>query len=93
MFAKQETVTDELPVTPESLFADWRKRAEAKQEQHKAVAEAPEYRGQLARLEQLAFDFIGALRLCWFATTRAGHRVHRRSSVASRGRRPIGAAR
>jgi hypothetical protein len=65
-------VTDETPTTIESLFAEWRKQIEAKQEQHKAVVESPEYQSQLARLSQLTFDFIATLRLCWFATTRAG---------------------
>ncbi|MBX3356296.1 MAG: hypothetical protein KF724_11440 [Phycisphaeraceae bacterium] len=56
----------------ESLFAELRKQTEASQETHKAVVEAPEYRAELARLDRLMFDFIATLRLCWFATTRAG---------------------
>tara|TARA_R110000744_G_scaffold158819_1_gene274859 strand:- start:17394 stop:18347 length:954 start_codon:yes stop_codon:yes gene_type:complete len=68
---QEDAMAEDLPITSKALFADWGKRVEAKQEQHKAIVEAPEYRLQLARLEQLTFDFIGALRLCWFASTRA----------------------
>ncbi len=68
-------MAEELPNTIESIFAEWRQRFEAKQEQHKAVVETPEYQSQLSRLKHLAFDFIATLRLCWIATTRAGEWV------------------
>ncbi len=70
-------MADELPTTMESFFADLKDRTSAKQEQYKAVVEAPAYRTQLARLDQITFDFIGTLRLCWFATTRAGDWVEK----------------
>lgn len=68
-------MTEETPTTFESLFAQMRKQVELKREQHKAVVESSEYQSQLARLSQLTFDFIATLRLCWFATTRAGEWV------------------
>ena len=68
-------MTEEAPTTIESLFAELRKQIEAKQEKHKAVVESPEYQSQVTRLSQLTFDFIATLRLCWFATTRAGEWV------------------
>jgi hypothetical protein len=65
-------MSEEMPFTAESLFAEWRKQAEEKQQRHQAIVESAEYRTQLARLGQITIDFVITLRLCWIATTRAG---------------------
>lgn len=77
------TVAEDQPMTVETLFAEWQKQAEEKQAQHKLVVESPEYQSQFARLSQLTCDFIATLRLCWFATTRAGDWVNKSLFVRS----------
>jgi hypothetical protein len=70
-------MSEEVPLTVESLFAQLRTDLEEKQKRHQAIVESAEYQVQLARLGQMTGDFLVTLRLCWIATTRAGDWVNK----------------
>lgn len=53
------------------MFERQRREHAARVEAHKALMASPEYQAQLKYITRFSFDFLEALRVCWFYSSRA----------------------